>query len=148
MRAAFAPAPSSRYLAGMSSIRFLSKLLIFALALWAMYTSLSAFSVSRSTSRSAAEEAIPYHRWQTARIAVFLTFAYYAVMHLIAGSREMYPIQFLETYVKILTITGAILFYRSGVPAGEYAIVAFFQHCSLILHLAARPHFKKYFARK
>ena len=134
----------------MSSLRFLSKLLIFALALWAVYTSLSAFFgvTIYFPFRIVDEEAIPYHRWQTARIAVFLTFAYYAVMHLTAGSREMYPIQFLETYVKILTVTGAILFYRSGVPAGEYAIVAFFAICSLILHLASRPHFKKYFARK
>ena len=89
----------------MSSLRFLSKLLIFALALWAVYTSLSAFFgvTIYFPFRIVDEEAIPYHRWQTARIAVFLTFAYYAVMHLIAGSREMYPIQFLETYVKILT---------------------------------------------
>ena len=102
-------------------MRFLSKLLIFGLALWAVYTSLSAFLgvTIYFPFRIVAEEAIPYHRWQTARIAVFLTFAYYAVMHLIAGSREMYPIQFLETYVKILTITGAILFYRSGVPAAN-----------------------------
>ena len=134
----------------MISVRFFSQILIFGLALWAVYTSLSAFLgvTVYFPFRIAAEEAIPYHRWQTARIAVFLTFAYYAVVHLIAGSREMYPIQFLETYVKILTVTGAILFYRTGVPANEYAIVAFFAGCSVMLHLAARPHLKKYFSRK
>ena len=134
----------------MISMRFFSKILIFGLALWAVYTSLSAFLgvTIYFPFRIVAEEAIPYHRWQTARIAVFLTFAYYAVMHLIAGSREMYPIQFLETYVKFLTLTGAILFYRAGVPANEYAIVAFFAACSVVLHLAARPNFKKYFSKK
>jgi len=134
----------------MVSVRFFSKLLIFGLALWAVYTSLSScFGVTvYFPFRIVEEEAIPYHRWQSARIAVFLTFAYYAVMHLIAGSREMYPIQFLETYVKVLTVTGAILFYRTGVPANEYAIVAFFAICSVVLHLAARPSFKRYFTRK
>ena len=112
-------------------MRFLSKLLIFALALWAVYTSLSAFfgvdllpvpdrrrgGHPLSSLADSADRGVPDLR----------------LLRGDASDRRQprdVPDQFLETYVKILTVTGAILFYRSGVPAGEYAIVAFFAICS------------------
>ena len=82
----------------MNALQVISKLLVGLLALWAVYASVTAFfgiSVYFPL-RLADAEPIPYHRWQSARISVFLTFAYFAIIHLLNGSREMYPVKFLE----------------------------------------------------
>ena len=80
--------------------------------------------------------------------AVFLTFAFYGVIHLVNGSREVYPIHFLKVYLLVLTIVGTLVFIRAGVPPHEYAVPVFFAICTLIVHIASRPRFKKYFSRK
>ena len=89
----------------MNALQVISKLLVGLLALWAVYASITAFfgiSVYFPL-RLADAEPIPYHRWQSARVSVFLTFAYFSFIHLLNGSREIYPIKFLEVYLTILT---------------------------------------------
>ena len=94
------------------------------------------------------EEPIPYHRWQSVRVAVFLTFAYFTLLHVFRGSKTLYPIKFLEIFIKILSISGIIIFYRTNMLVTEYNIVIFFLICSIILHIVARPRLRKYFSRK
>ena len=92
-------------------------------------------------------ESVPYHRWQTVRLAVLITIGYFAILHLFRGSKEYYPIQFLEIYLKILTVVGLIVFYNSNVENSEYFILLFFGITAIILHLACRKKYK-YFAKK
>ena len=135
---------------GMKVFRVISKLLIGILALWGVYASvLALFGVSvYFPLRLADAEPIPYHRWQTVRITVFLTFAYFSIIHLLNGSREMYPIKFLEVYLTILTLIGAVIFVQQEVEPTEYLLVLFFGVCAFILHMASRPTFRRYFSRK
>ena len=93
-------------------------------------------------------ESIPYHRWQSVRVAVLLAFAYFTLLHIFRGTKALYPIKFLEIFIKILTITGIILFYRTNMLATDYGIILFFVACSAILHVSARPRLRKYFSRK
>ena len=81
---------------------FFSNFLILGLAAWAVFIAVSVFFgiTIYFPFIISEQESIPYHRWQTVRIAVFLTFAYFAIIHLIRGSRELYPITFLEIYIK------------------------------------------------
>jgi len=59
----------------MNAIRLLSKIVIICLILWAVYASLSAFFGVQIyfPFRLAEAESIPYHRWQSVRVAMFLT---------------------------------------------------------------------------
>ena len=130
-------------------LRILSKIIILGLAIWAIYATASALMgvTIYFPLRVGDVEDIPYHRWQAVRVSVFLTFVYFAVLHLVNGSREMLPVKFLETYLVMLTIAGLAVFIREGVDAGEYAVVGFFGICALILNLASRPKFKRYFSK-
>ena len=130
-------------------VRILSKIVILGLAVWAIYATVSALMgvTIYFPLRVGEVEDIPYHRWQAVRVSVFLTFTYFAVIHLVNGSREMFPIKFLETYLVMLTIAGLAICIREGVDAGEYAIVGFFGLCALILNLASRPKFRRYFSK-
>ena len=130
-------------------LRLLSKIVILGLSIWGIYATVSALMgvTIYFPLRFGEVEDIPYHRWQAVRVSVFLTFIYFAVLHLVNGSREIYPVKFLETYLVMLTIAGLAIFIREGVDAGEYAIVGFFGVCALILNLASRPKFRRYFSR-
>ena len=130
-------------------LRLLSKIVILGLSIWGIYATVSALMgvTIYFPLRVGEVEDIPYHRWQAVRVSVFLTFIYFAVLHLVNGSREIYPVKFLETYLVMLTIAGMAIFIREGVDAGEYAIVGFFGVCALILNLASRPKFRRYFSR-
>ena len=134
----------------MNWLRLISNIVIVGLALWAIYVTVTAlFGVTvYFPFRVAGAESIPEHRWQSARLAVFVTFAYYAVIHLVNGSREVYPIHFLKVYLFALTGIGTLVFIRAGVPLHEYLVPVFFGACSLLLHIASKPRFKKYFVRK
>ena len=130
-------------------LRLLSKIVILGLSIWGIYATVSALMgvTIYFPLRVGEVEDIPYHRWQAVRVSVFLTFIYFAVLHLVNGSREIYPVKFLETYLVMLTIAGLAIFIREGVDAGEYVIVGFFGVCALILNLASRPKFRRYFSR-
>jgi len=134
----------------MNWLRILSKLLILCLVLWAIYVSLSAFFGIQIyfPFRVAEAEAIPYHRWQSVRVAVFLTLSFFMILYLLNASREISPVKFLEIFLIIYTPTMAIFTYQSGAPADEYFMVGVFGAIALILHLASREDTRKYFKKK
>ena len=130
--------------------RFLANALVVLLVLWAVYTIVSALIGVHVyfPFHLAEEQDIPYHRWQSARLAVFATFIYYGVMHLLHGSKEVFPIHFLKTYLFMLSIVGAIVFIQTQVPLVEYVFVIFFLWIAATLHLATGPRMKRYFRSK
>ena len=56
---------------------------------------------------------IPLHLLQSLRIAVFLTFAHYGVLHLFGKNREYLPIHFLSHSLLYLVISSGIVFYKT-----------------------------------
>ena len=133
-----------------NSIKAAMKLLIIVLTGWSIYVSVSAFFgiTIYFPLKITDEHFVPYHRWQSVRISVFVTFAYFAIMHLFNEDKEYHPIQFLEIYIKILTIVGFVIFYKTGVQNSEYLVILFFVLSSIILHLACRKKYKRYFTKK
>ena len=130
--------------------RGLSSLLVLALVLWAAYAILASlvglnlyfpFAV-------AAGEDIPYHRWQSVRLALFATFIFYGIMHLLFGSKEVYPVHFLKTYLFTLSGIGTIVFMQTGVPVTEYLVTAFLFWVAVVLHLSSAPRYRRVFGRK
>lgn len=124
-------------------------LLISLIAIWAVYVSIEAFfglTIVLPFTNSEAES-VPYHRWQSVRIAVFLTFSYFSVLHLFRRDREYSAIYFLEIYLKTLTIVGLVFFYQADVLKTEYFVILFLGICSIIIHLARRKQ-HKYFSKR
>ena len=128
----------------------ISNVIIFCLSLWALYVCVTTFwGVTFYFPFVRAEESdIPFHRLQSVRIAVLLTFAYFGFIHLTKGSEPLYPIQFLSVFLKSLVISALPIFYLYDVETYNYSILFFFFVCALILHLASKPKYKKYFYKK
>ena len=127
----------------------LMNLVVAFIAMWAVGVSiLTFFGMTVYFPFTISDEGtIPYHRLQTIRIAVFMTMAYFTALHLFRGSKEYFPIQFLEIYLKVLTLVGMVIFYQAKVEKSEFFILLFFGISSIILHLARRSK-HKYFSKK
>ena len=122
--------------------------MIFLLGVWALFAGIVAlvgYSFSFPFEFNQSIEEIPFHRWQIVRVSVFLTFGYLAVRHFLFGKEKMFPIQFLDIYIKSLTVCGFFVFYTNQVEIREYYFVLFFFIFSLILHFASREKIRNYF---
>ena len=135
--------------------RKLANLLIGLLSLWAIYSILStAFGVFVVFPFRAVEiEGVPDGRLHSIRLAVMGTFAFYGIMHLLQGSKEVYPMHFLKTYLFFIGLMGTILGISNtldgvDVPWTEWAWVFFFTWVAIVLHLALAPKFRRHFGKK
>ena len=91
------------------------------------------------------KQEIPIHRITSDRLSVLLTFAYFGFRYLFFQSEKLYPIQFLEIYIKSFTVCCLFIFYTSQVEFREYYFVFFMFIVSLILHFASRKKIRSYF---
>ena len=90
-------------------------------------------------------EEIPYHRMQSIRVAVFITFTFYGALYLINSVREVYPIHFLKVFMISFGITSLVFSYQSEAGVKEIILGFFYLCCGLVFHLLSRPAIKKYF---
>ena len=74
----------------------------------------------------AENEKVPYHRTQSVRLSVILTFIYFGIRYIFWQSIKMYPIQFLNIYLKSLAICSLFVYYTFQMELGEYWFVLFF----------------------
>ena len=127
--------------------RTLAKIIIGLLSLWALVSVIAEImGVTIFFPLNVVErQEIPYHRVASVRLSVFLTFAYFGFRYLFFQSEKLFPIQFLDVYIKSLTICGFFVFYTSQVVIREYYFVLFFFIVSIILHFASRNKIRSYF---
>ena len=127
--------------------RILSKLIVGLLALWAISAFIAEImGVSIYFPFNIVErQEIPYHRLNALRLSIFLTFAYFGVRYIFFQSDKMYPIQFLDIYIKNFTLSAMFVFYSMNVEYREYYFVLFILIVSIILHFAARRKVRSYF---
>ena len=127
--------------------RKLAKIIIGLLSLWALASVIAEImGVTIYFPLNVVErQEIPYHRVASVRLSVFLTFAYFGFRYLFFQSEKLFPIQFLDIYIKSLTICGFFVFYTSQVEIREYYFVLFFFIVSIILHFASRNKIRSYF---
>ena len=125
----------------------LSKIIVAVLTLWAIFILVSEIMgiTVYFPFNFVEREEIPYHRINSVRLSVFLTFIYFGFRYLFFQSEKLYPIQFLEIYIKSLTICCLFVFYTSQVEFREYYFVFFLFIVSLILHFASRKKIRSYF---
>ena len=127
--------------------RLLSKIIISLLTLWAVSAFIAEImGVTIFFPFNIVErQEIPYHRLSSLRLSIMLTFAYFGFRYLFLQTDKLYPIQFLDIYIKSLTISGLFVFYSMNVELREYYFVFFFLVVSVILHFASRRKIRSYF---
>ena len=129
-------------------MRKLTNIFIFFLSVWAIFTIVSfyfdvyvlfPFTLSYSNE-------IPYDNLIAIRLAVFATFAFYGLMHLLHGSKEVYPVHFLKTFLFMLSIMGLTVFIKGNaeVALKQWLLVLFFLCLAIILHLATGSKIRRF----
>ena len=91
---------------------------------------------------------IPFHRMQSIRLSTIVAFVYFGIRYIFWQSIKMYPIQFLNIYLKSLAVCSLLVFYSFQVETREYYFVLFFFVVAIILHFASRPEIRRYFRHK
>jgi len=134
------------------NIQKLTNIFILFLSFWAIYTIVAfyfdIYIVFPFTLVESNE--IPYNNLIAIRLAIFATFAFYGLMHLLHGSKEVYPIHFLKTFLFMLSIIGLTVFMKGNAEVSfkQWLLVLFFFCVSIILHLATGSKIRRYFGKK
>ena len=131
-------------------MRLFAKLLVAAMVIWLLSVVICGlFGVSIQFPLTIIEEGeIAYHRWQTIRIALFLTVAYYGLQYVLGFTKEVYPINFVKVYIFNMCIVGLALFYRLNVEREEYLVLAFWLLFLVILNIASTNRYRRLFKKK
>ena len=130
------------------SIRKLTSILIFCLSVWAILTIASFYFdvyVIFPFTLVASNE-IPYENLIAIRLAIFATFAFYGLMHLLHGSKEVYPVHFLKTFLFMLSIMGLTVFIKTNaeVSLKQWLIILFFFCIAIILHFSTNSKIRRF----
>jgi hypothetical protein len=134
------------------NIQKLTNIFILFLSFWAIYTIVAfyfdVYIVFPFTLVESNE--IPYNNLIAIRLAIFATFAFYGLMHLLHGSKEVYPVHFLKTFLFMLSIIGLTVFMKGNaeVSLKQWLLVLFFFCVAIILHLANGSKIRRYFVKK
>ena len=123
------------------NIQKFTNIFIFFLSVWAIFTIVSFyFDVYILFPFTLVESnEIPYDNLIAIRLAIFSTFAFYGLMHLLHGSKEVYPVHFLKTFLFMLSIMGLTVFIKGNaeVSLKQWFLLLFFFCVAIILHLAS-----------
>ena len=127
--------------------KLIAKIIIGFLALWAFLVPiLQVFGTTIVFPLRISESGeIPYYRLLGVRTAVCFTFVFFAVRFLFIEYSKFYPIQFLDIFLKSLTLSSLLVYLNVGVELKEYILVIFFLTCSVITHITSGKKFRKYF---
>ena len=130
------------------NIRKLRDIFIFCLSIWATLTIVSFyFDVYILFPFTLVENnEIPYENLIAIRLAIFATFAFYGLMHLLHGSKEVYPVHFLKTFLFMLSIMGLTVFIKTNaeVSLKQWLIILFFFCIAIILHLSTSSKTRRF----
>ena len=91
---------------------------------------------------------IPYHRMVALRVTILLTFAYYSLKYLISESRQLYPIQFLDTILKIYFCSALVIGIRFDVATSEFIVLILFLLMAIVTHIVSRPKLRRFYYSK
>ena len=131
-------------------IKILAKTLIAFLGLWCLGSSLAAIygvSIYFPFYISDGIE-MPYHRLVSLRVSILLTFSYYSFKYMISESRQLYPIQFLDTILKIYFCSALAIGIRFEMATSEFSLLFVFLLIAIVTHIVSRPKLRRYYYSK
>ena len=130
------------------NIRKLRDIFIFCLSIWAILTIVSFyFDVYILFPFTLVENnEIPYENLIAIRLAIFATFAFYGLMHLLHGSKAVYPVHFLKTFLFMLSFMGLIVFTKTSAEVSfkQWLIILFFFCVAIILHFSTVSKIRRF----
>ena len=131
-------------------LKILAKVLIAFLGVWCLCASLAAlYGVSLYFPFYISEGIeIPYHRMVSLRVTILLTFAFYSLKYLISESKQLYPIQFLDTILKIYFCSALAIGIRFDIAKSEFLILSLFLLMAIVSHIVSRPKLRRYYYSK
>ncbi len=131
-------------------IKILAKVLIAFLGVWCVCASLLAlYGVSLYFPFYITDGVeIPYPRLLALRVTILLTFAYYSLKYLMSESRQLYPIQFLDTILKIYFCSALIIGIRLDIATSESMVLFLFLIMAIISHIVSRPKLRRFYYSK
>ena len=91
---------------------------------------------------------IPYHRMVALRVTILLTFAFYSLKYLFSESKQIYPIQFLDTIIKIYFCSALAILIRFDVETSEFIVLLLFLIMAIISHIVSRPKLRRFYYSK
>ena len=130
------------------NIRKITDILIFFLSIFAILTVASfyfdVFIIFPFTLAESNE--IPYENLVAIRLAVFATFSFYGVMHILHGSKEVYPIHFLKTFLFMLSIMAISVYLKTdaNITLKQWLIVLFFFCVAVILQISTASKIRRF----
>jgi hypothetical protein len=130
------------------NIRIFTDILIFFLSIFAILTVASfyfdVYVIFPFTLVESNE--IPYENLLGIRLAIFATFGFYGIMHILHGSKEVYPIHFLKTFLFMLSIMGLSVFIKTKaeVSLKQWLIILFFFCVAIILHISTASKIRRF----
>ena len=131
-------------------IKILAKILLASIGLWCLGSSFAAIygvSIYFPFYISDGIE-MPYHRLISLRVTILLTFSYYSLKYIISESRQLYPIQFLDTILKIYFFSGLAIGIRFNIASSEFALLFVFFLFAIVTHIVSRPKLRRYYYSK
>ena len=125
-----------------------TNILIFFLSFFALFTValfyfdiyvIFPFTIVESTE-------IPYNNLLGIRLAIFATFGFYGIMHLLHGSKEVYPVHFLKTFLFMLSIIGLTVFMKGNaeVTLKQWMLCLFFFFVAIVIHIATTSKIRRF----
>ena len=131
-------------------IKKIAKALIAFLGIWCICASIAAlYGVSLYFPFYISDEVeIPYHRMLALRVTILLTFAYYSLKYLVSESKQLYPIQFLDTILKIYFCSALIIGIRLDIATSEFIVLIIFLLMAIVSHVVSRPKLRRYYYSK
>ena len=131
-------------------IKKIAKALIAFLGIWCVCASIAAvYGVSLYFPFYISDEVeIPYHRMLALRVTILLTFAYYSIKYLFSESKQLYPIQFLDTILKIYFCSALIIGIRLNVATSEFILLILFLLMAIVTHVVSRPKLRRFYYSK
>ena len=91
---------------------------------------------------------IPYHRMQSVRLSLIITFIYFGIRYMIWNTVKMYPAQILNVILKSLAVSSLFVYFTLQMELREYWFVLFFFIVATIMHFSSRTEIRKYFKQR
>ena len=131
-------------------LRVFANIIIIVMSIWALAAALTAMLGITLYFPWVLEPSaeIPLHRLAAIRVGVLLTCAYFGFLHIIGKSEQLYPINFLTTFLFFLVVGGTVVFNKYQVPLSEYWLSVFWSFVCLMTYIASRPLVRDYFKKK
>ena len=134
----------------MSTVRRFYSLVIFAAATWAIIATVLSIlgePVYFYPTQKITDDDAPLHRMEVLRLTMFLTFAYFALLHIFLPNKNFSAGHVLITMMTVLTVLATITSVTQNFRFNEFGyLIAISLSCAAIF-FASRPRIRRYFRR-